>query len=852
MSDSITRRAQTNTRRAAACNGRNFSLKAGIATVLLGLVSLSTAADAMDDRLSAPTSFNIPAQPLGVSLKEFADQAGVQILFEEQLVAGLQAPAVETRESPLQALRDLLRGTGLDFVAKDRTIAVRKKSTAATASLEQDRQGSAGGKGQDYGRGGSAGGAQTPSSAAQVDNSGSAAGPTLNPDSRSALEEVIVTASKRPERLREVAGSVTAFTGAELQAMGAQSFQDYLSQAPGVIFQAATPGVSNVTIRGIGTATASPDQGQSTTGIYLNDIPLTDPGFAMAIPDLDVFDVQRVEVLKGPQGTLFGSATLGGAVNYILNPVSLTQYQALAEAGISHTQNSSQIGYEMKGAVNLPLIENVFGVRLSVADRRDPGFLDNIGIGVPDSNTHEVFDWRLNALWQINERFSLDFFSFHDDAYSGDGFYAAPALGDLKRDTFVAETATFLNEIESLKLNGDLGFANLSATAAYSHKSQVSQADFTAFYGGVPTASPAFATDESEMGEVRLTSPTGKRLEWLGGVYFGHFNEAYPTPTDQNGVDVYDFSVWYNSKEAAAFGEATYHFTDQWRLTFGGRYYHETFFTETSEGVPGTPYSSVAGNQTGNGFSPKGSITFEPTSNFLLYGLVSRGFRMGGVNLLTPLPGFSTPTTYKSDSLINYELGVRTSWLDKTLLLDTTLFYIDWSDIQIRLNRPDDRSYATNAGAARSEGVETTISWKPSAAFDLQVGLTYLDAELTQSVALGGGETLESGSAIPGASKWSSSETATYHVQLPHSPYLAVTHRYLSGSTSAFMESLPVGDYNTLDFRTGAEFGNVGVAAFVTNLADKRGITAAQYFGSEVQDFYIRPRTVGLRVNWRL
>jgi iron complex outermembrane recepter protein len=149
--------------------------------------------------------------------------------------------------------------------------------------------------------------------------------PQASPESGT-LGEVVVTASKRAEPLREVPDSVTAFTGENLESLGAHSLEDYIGRAPGVQFQASTPGLSNVTIRGVGTATVYPDQGQATTGIYLNDVPLTDPGFAVSIPDFDVFDMQRVEVLRGPQGTLFGTATLGGAVDYIINPVSLDKF----------------------------------------------------------------------------------------------------------------------------------------------------------------------------------------------------------------------------------------------------------------------------------------------------------------------------------------------------------------------------------------------------------------------------------------------------------------------------------------------------------------------------------------------
>src|ERR1700685_1044673 len=159
----------------------------------------------------------------------------------------------------------------------------------------------------------------TPSFAADQ-AAGSSPGNTGN------LDEIVVTASKRAEPLREVADSVTAFSADGLQSIGAQSLEDCVGRARGVQYQASNPGISNVTIRGVGTATVFPDQGQATTGIYLNDIPLTDPGFAVSVPDVDIFDMRRVEVLRGPQGTLFGAAALGGAVNYIINPVDLEKF----------------------------------------------------------------------------------------------------------------------------------------------------------------------------------------------------------------------------------------------------------------------------------------------------------------------------------------------------------------------------------------------------------------------------------------------------------------------------------------------------------------------------------------------
>lgn len=671
-----------------------------------------------------------------------------------------------------------------------------------------------------------------------------------SPESAS-LDEVIVTASKRAEPLREVANSVTAFTGENLESLGAQSFEDYIGRSPGVNFQAATPGVSNVTIRGIGTATVFPDQGQATTGIYLNDIPLTDPGFAVSVPDVDVFDMQRVEVLRGPQGTLFGAAALGGAVNYIINPVSLDKVEVRVQTGVSKTANAADAGYTAKVAVNLPVIDNVFGVRLTAIKRYDPGYLDNLGTGRNDSNDHKVEDYRLNALWKINDRTSLSFFTFYDRSRIGDGFYAFPALGALKRDTFIAEYASFLTRINSLKLDTNLDFATLTVEAADSHKRQDSDSDFTPYYGA-PTSSPAFARTHSEMVEARLTSPSNQRIEWLVGTYYGHYDEYYPTPTLQNNVETFDFDVGYKSNEIAGFGEATYHFTDQWRATVGGRYYDIRLTTDTAQGVPGSPLAVNQGSQKGTGFSPKASLTFEPNKDLMIYALVSKGFRMGGVNLVAPLASFATPSTYKSDSLVNYELGIRPSWFEHRLTLDTAFFYIDWSDIQLRLNRPDGFAYVTNAGAAHNKGIENALTWRPTTSLALEASVTYLDAALAKSLTLGNGTTLRDGATLPGASKWTTAETATYTWSIPSAPFLSASHRFVSGATSDFSDTLPIDNYHVFDIRGGANIGSVTTTVYVDNVADKRGVTAATTFGAYLNDFYIRPRTVGLRFDWHL
>jgi iron complex outermembrane recepter protein len=802
--------------------------------VAVGFMSLSINAPVSADAPAAH-DFQIAPQALASAMVEFSKQADVQVLGATDVIGNLRTLGVVGHFTEEQALEKLLRGTELGFRwTAHRTITISPRTVAPAGSTHMSSAYPA------------IQSEQAKSSPAAEQHS------TQTSPESGALDEVVVTASKRAEPLREVADSVTAFTGEILESLGAQSLEDYIGRAPGVQFQASTPGISNVTIRGVSTASVFPDQGQATTGIYLNDVPLTDPGFAVSVPDVDVFDMQRVEVLRGPQGTFFGAAALGGAVNYIINPVALDKFDVHVQTGASKTVNASDAGYTVKIAVNVPLIDDVFGVRVTAIKRYDPGFLDNIGTGRDDSNDRKVEDYRLNALWKINDQTDLSFFTFYDRSRIGDGFYAFPQLGELVRDTLFPEYGSFITRINSLKFNTNLEFAALTVQGADSHKSQDAGADFTPFYGGVPTFSPDFVRTHSDMIEARLTSPSNQVVEWLFGVYYGRFSESYPTPILQNNVDIFDYTVGYKSNELSEFGELTYRFSDKWRATVGGRYYDIRLATDIVEGAP-TALTANRGDQRATGFSPKASLTYEPDKDLMIYALVSKGFRMGGANLIAPIAGFTTPSTYKSDSLINYEVGFRPAWFEHTLTLDTTFFFIDWSDIQLRLARPDGFGYVANVGTAHNKGIENTLVWKPNKNWALQASLTYLEAALAETIVLGGGTTLLDGAALPGASKWTSSETASYTWSTNSAPFLSASHRFVSRATSDFSDTLPIGNYNIFDIRGGAHLGRkVTASLYVDNIADKRGVTAASTLGPYLTDYYIRPRTVGVQFDWTL
>jgi outer membrane receptor protein involved in Fe transport len=718
------------------------------------------------------------------------------------------------------------------------------------------------------------------------------------------LGEIIVTATKRSEAVREISGSITAFTGSYLQQLGAQDMADYLTGAPGVIFNGSTPGDSAVTIRGISTTTGT-DQGQGTTGYFIDEIPLTDPFFAVAVPDIDTFDVDNVSVLRGPQGTLFGSASLGGAINYQTRKPDLTAWDVNLQATGAALSEGSGFDTSGKMMLNAPLINGTLAVRAVFIYREDAGFIDNVGVGVKDSNRTLNKGGRVQVLWSPTEGTSLKYMFLDQITSNRDNNADMPDLvGPYNRSTVVLEQSQFESLIHHLRLDQDLGFATLTASAAYHEKTATGTSDLTpalaplvtgaiqAISGGAVTfvpsqvTSPAPGSSRGTTFEVRVASAADphSRFDYLVGVMrdetsmkeyqyvlvpgispvidaiFGPGSSSQLTPSDS----IVNSYIPAKGTETAAFGEATYHINSQWKATLGGRAFRTEIENQSiASGLyvllnTGAPtLNQTASPQKQSGFSPKASVTWTPTADLMTYGLVSKGFRYGGPNIIPPQPG--VPADFKSDSLWNYELGVRSDFLDHRLDLDGTLFYIDWSDIQLRQQTDAGLNYAVNAGKARSMGVEFSGAWLITRDLKFSTSATYLDAELTQPFNAtpfeGGVTAVPAGTPLPGASKWSLANTLTYTwSNVPLQPNFLISHRFVSSATSGTIgQNLEQGNYHLFDFRAAVPIHNFKITAFVSNIANKRGVTTAQELSANLlEDFLVRPRTIGITLDYRL
>jgi iron complex outermembrane receptor protein len=815
-------------------------------SVLFALLCFLLVATLVDPPVAMADSpgrvIDIPAGNLGAALDLLSKQTGTETVYRAEQVKGVKTRGVHGTLSTEAAAKKLVAGTGLEVSTDSSGAVVIAKGGLAEGGLAD-------------------------------------------------LDEVIVTATKENEPVREIAGSVALLTGAQLDAIGAQSFADYLGSVPGVVFNAGTPGYATAVIRGVSTTTRL-DQGQGTTGYFINDIPLTDPNYAIAIPDIDTFDVNNVSVLKGPQGTLFGSASLGGAINYQTALPDLTKFEGriqgtVAAGSVGAGSNSEKI------MMNVPLVENQLAVRGVFVYRDDGGYISNIGTGVKNSNQTLVRGGRIEVLWEPTDGTKLNYMFMKQLEDTKDNGYQEPDFaGLLEKHTFVPETFDFSTTLNHLRLDQDVGFATLTATATYHQKTQYQVADFTAIFGPIfgnqlsPISGPLNAQSNGTTFEMRLASKPGGQFDYLVGIMHDltrqEIIQSFGAPGAQQyattnfdpvfgagfGVQSTPNNLFYTStdsvkgEEEAIFGEGSFHFNDQWKITLGGRLFDTKINgTNAASGLleflstrPSVLSFSFTSPEQASRFTPKASLTWTPTNDFMAYALASKGFRFGGPNINPPDPKDPFPATFAPDTLWNYEIGTRTDWLDRKLELDATVYYIDWKNIQVRLGTSSGLAYATNFGGATNYGFESTLLWRPVGGLTVQGNLAYIDATLNQAV-VSGPTNEPAGATLPGASKWTAGTTVRYEwSSLPLQPAVQLSDQYISAAPSGFgfLKPVTVGDYNLLDGRVMGRYNKLETTIFVNNIADRRGVPQSiDFAGIPYEQYIVRPRTYGLTLDYR-
>ncbi|HSI56621.1 MAG TPA: TonB-dependent receptor [Ideonella sp.] len=686
------------------------------------------------------------------------------------------------------------------------------------------------------------------------------------------LQQVVVTAGKRKQLQNEVAGTVTALSGAKLEQVGAETAEDVFKLSPGVQFNKGNADGALYSIRGIGTNTSSDNVifGQAPTGIYIEDIPFTDPYVFISSPDVAPFDLERVEVLRGPQGALYGSSSLGGAVRYLFAKPDLRQTLFSVLGGVSRV-SGGDTGYTVNTMANLPLSRDTAALRFVLTRRKDAGFVDNLQSGRDDINTNDAESARI--LLGLKPLPNLDITATYLNQRSKqDGSGAvSPDPDELTVRTPTDAHVDSRFELGTVQLNWDVAGLRLTSLTGYQTKrrdqrndvSYLLVPDFT-LYGGTPypdvdraiNVEPRHSNSFTQ--EIRLAPSAPGAFNWLVGAFHQKANffrsQVITLPGANDPVnlpdDIYFDTVRRGSAtENSLFADLDWKITPRWSVGAGARYFRtEVEFERSNYGAPFTAFSD-----SDKGITPKFNTRFEFTPEVAAYATASRGYRFGGINTIGSVP-------YKSDSLWNYEAGLRLQ-PSRELSASLSAFVLDWKDIQVSSADSDGFVIISNVAKARSNGLEATVGWRPDANFSLNGSLAYTDAKIKAPFVSASGIPVASGTRLPGVAKLQTTVDAAYRFGGPFESagsFTAVVQHV--GKRDAQLDAtLQLPAYTTVDLRLGFAWEHWELTAYVQNVGDSRGPSSAAVNYSTYQNpgavnytewYPIRPRTVGMTLRY--
>jgi outer membrane receptor protein involved in Fe transport len=702
-------------------------------------------------------------------------------------------------------------------------------------------------------------------------------------------DEIVVTAQKREERLLDVPVPVTAVSSDTLVKQNLLEIRDYFTRIPSL--QYSGDRVQNLSLRGITTGGAT----NPTLAILVDDVPFgsaTQNG-ASNIPNFDPAILERIEVLRGPQGTLYGAASLGGLIKYVTRQPSTTDFSGQFEIGAVSVAHGG-FGHSMRGSVNVPILEDRVGLAVSGFYRRNPAWVDNIesttGFRTEDANRSRDWGGRAALLLRPFDNLTISVAAMKQESRSsGSGAVDFVSVSDFRgvpEDLAVVRTAgqpSFSKfELYSARADLDLGFATLSSVSGWNVAVTTPLQDLTAifggllrrFYPGLATVNLVNAHRTTRFSqEVRLAGMS-KVVDWLVGGFYSieHANISQTMQLlDASGGELgvpYDSSGPSAYREYAAFGDLTFHVTDRFDMQVGARYgrnrmnnFQNVTTEPTSVPIFG-PSTSEQIRRKDKAFTWLAAPSFKVTPDVMIYARVANGYRPGGTNALLS----TIPLTYENDSVINYELGTKGTLLDRRIEFDVSLFQIDWKDIQLQgTSSANNFTFTTNGGKARSRGVEVQTSLRPWKDGTLSVNGSYIDAVLTEDLPVIAGATGlvgAAGDSLPYTAKFSSTVDFQQNFELSDGLDLSVgaTYSYLGPRWSEFVNSDPAAtgvrmrlpSYSQVDLRTGLALREGWrLDAFVRNLFDKRGVVIGGDRGGTVvpTGSYIRPRSIGFTVS---
>lgn len=695
----------------------------------------------------------------------------------------------------------------------------------------------------------------------------------------STLAEVVVTAQKREERLEDVPVPISAIAADTLAEQNQVRLQDYYTSVPGLNVSPAVQSSQVISIRGITTGYGT----NPTVGITVDDVPYgssTGLGGGQVVPDIDPGDLARIEVLRGPQGTLYGASSLGGLIKFVTVDPSTAGWSGRVQAGTETVYNAAGLGYNLRGSVNVPMSDTL-ALRASAFTREDPGYIDDPVLGRDGVNEAHAYGGRLAALWKPLDNFSLKLSALYQQVRSNgsDDVDVVPGLGDLQQ-SYLPGVGGYDREVQAYSAiaNAQFGSVNLTAVSGYNVNSYSDSFDYTSTLGECCTL-PAFGVtgtvniDQNRTSkftqEIRLSTPFGSRFEGLLGGFYTHESSHYTQVTEAEdnttgaivpgSPDFFRFPTTY--QEYAAFADLTTHITDQFDVQLGARESHISQSIVESEvgpyvsiffGVP-SPYLLPEVTSTANAFTYLVTPRWKISRDLMLYARLASGYRAGGPNAV---PG--VPTQYSPDKTENYEVGFKGDLLGRLLTVDASIYYVDWRDIQVNLSNALGVSYNANGGKAKSEGVELSIQSNPARGLTVGGWIDLDHAILTQDFPASSTAIALSGDRLPDGARLSGnlSIQQDFPISAAVSGFIGATASYVGDRWGTFPSIYAATSqrqyypsYAKADVRGGAKYADWTFNLFVNNVTDRRAVLSGGIGDYPPFAFkVIQPRLIGLSV----
>ncbi|MFZ0497716.1 MAG: TonB-dependent receptor [Steroidobacteraceae bacterium] len=735
-----------------------------------------------------------------------------------------------------------------------------------------------------------------------------AADTSAQPQQPPTLNEIIVTATKRSQTVQATPLSITAYSGADLAAAGVTSIADVGYETPGVSERNSGPGQTEFEMRGIASS-----GGQSpTVGFYLDDTPLTPPSDAQlgkVVVDPDLYDLQRVEILRGPQGTLYGAGSMGGTIKLITNPPDPSAFSSSVNMKVSNTEGGG-LNYGGNAMLNIPLITDRVAVRLVGTDEYVDGWINRIVLspfpletnggmtrgnvtGAPvlddykDVNNERIQGMRATLLVKATDTLTIKPSVFYQKITQGGLSYADNPPGTSYEAHYepynVPEPYSDEFTLYSLLIKNQFnGFDLTSATSEYIRHTSMNEdsteatQDFFETVIGIPDlpysqvgSFVTTATDASKQfsEELRLTSNTSGPLQWILGGFYQDFNSTDDVFTNTPGpiaVEVLGVPSLYNVgnatnyKQEAAFGEASYKLPENLQLTAGLRYYSYHTGEELAEsgGLPNgslipTVFNLPASN---SGESPKVNLSYLPSDNLTLYVQAVKGFRPGGGNTPPPYACPSNPLQYGPDSLWSYEGGEKARLFDDRVVANSAAYYERWSGIQQSVAETCGASYTANAGTADVYGGEFELMTRITDHLTLTNSAGFTHARIVQSVP---GGTFYVGEQVQDVPTWTDSTSLelTHPVANGYELVARASNVFVGSMTDVSYAINEVPSHDIVNLRLGLNLERADIDLFLDNAANTHAIlgnTNALSFNVATFNRVAtnQPRTVGLDINY--